>query len=94
MLNISKNSVATKIDNQAFSALRRVEAKVTGKVLIRVVRWFVLILIIIALLPWTQNVRTVGSRTDNLLQIDRQLLEISFVYKIFLFQNSICRIRR
>lgn len=63
MLNISKNSVASKIDQNAYSTLKHVESKKTGRVLIRLIKWSVLICVIVALLPWTQNVRTAGSLT-------------------------------
>lgn len=63
MLNISSNSVSSKIDIKAFSALKQVEAKITGKIVLKIIKWSILILFIIALLPWTQNVRTTGVLT-------------------------------
>lgn len=63
MLNISSNSVSSKIDIQAFSTLKQVEAKITGKIVLKIIKWSILILFIIALLPWTQNVRTTGVLT-------------------------------
>jgi len=63
MLNISNNSISSKIDANAYSALKEVESKVTRKVLLRIIKWAVLILLIVALLPWTQNVRSYGQIT-------------------------------
>lgn len=63
MLNISRNSITSKIDIHSFSALQQVEAKTTNKVALRIIKWAVLILFIIVLLPWTQNVRTTGQLT-------------------------------
>lgn len=63
MLNISNNSVSNKIDVNAYSALREVESKTTKKVLLRIIKWSVFILFIVALLPWTQNVRSYGEIT-------------------------------
>lgn len=60
MLNISNNSVSSKIDVNAYSTLREVESKTTKKVLLRIIKWSVLILFIVAFLPWTQNVRSYG----------------------------------
>lgn len=77
MLNISENSIASKIDNEAFSALKRVENKRTNKVLLRIIKWSVLIFFVIALLPWTQNVRTTGKLTT--LNPDQRPQEIQSV---------------
>lgn len=63
MLNISRNSIASKINNQLFTALQQVEAKRTKKLLLRVIKWSIFILFIVALLPWTQNIRTSGMLT-------------------------------
>ena len=63
MLNISNNSISSKIDTNAYSALKEVESKVTRKVLLRIIKWSVLILFIVAVLPWTQNVRSYGQIT-------------------------------
>ena len=61
MLNISENSISSRIDTQSYSALRQVEAKRTKRVFTRILKWSVLVLFIVALLPWTQNVRTQGN---------------------------------
>lgn len=61
MLNISHNSISSKVDSNKLSALQQVEAKRSGRILIKGVKWSILILSIIAILPWTQNVRTSGS---------------------------------
>lgn len=63
MLNISTNSISSKINNQSYSALQLVEAKRTKKLLLNVIKWSIFILFIIALLPWTQNIRTSGILT-------------------------------
>ncbi|MCH2223792.1 MAG: HlyD family secretion protein [Crocinitomicaceae bacterium] len=63
MLNISRNSVSSKINISAYSALRKVEMKTTRRVILRIILWTAAILFIIAMLPWTQNVRTSGSLT-------------------------------
>lgn len=63
MLNISNNSISSKIDTNAYSALKEVESKVTRKVLLRMIKWSVFILFVVALLPWTQNVRSYGQIT-------------------------------
>ncbi|MFT6499943.1 MAG: multidrug resistance efflux pump [Crocinitomicaceae bacterium] len=60
MLNISNNSVSSKIDRNAYSTLKEVEAKVTKRLLVRLIKWSVFILFIVSILPWTQNVRSSG----------------------------------
>lgn len=77
MLNISNNSVSSKIDTNAYSALKDVESKVTRKVLLRMIKWSVLFLFIVALLPWTQNVRSYGEITT--LRADQRPQEIHSV---------------
>jgi multidrug resistance efflux pump len=63
MLNISHNSVTSKINKNTYSTLKAVEAKTTRKVWLKIIRWSIIILFIIAILPWTQNIRTQGSIT-------------------------------
>jgi len=63
MLNISKHSISAKVKSKNYSALSRVEGKVTKRILIRILQWGLLFLIILAFLPWTQNVRSIGSVT-------------------------------
>lgn len=77
MLNISNNSVSSKINTDTYSALQQVEAKKTKKLLIRIIKWCVLILLIIAFLPWTQNIRTTGILTT--LNADQRPQEIHSV---------------
>ena len=77
MLNISNNSITSKIDVNAYSSLKEVESKVTRKVLLKIIKWSVLILFIIALLPWTQNVRSYGKITT--LTPDQRPQEIQSV---------------
>lgn len=61
MLNISKNSINGRIKSSDYSALDRVEKKKTKGVLTRIFKFSFLIIFIIALLPWTQNVRSIGT---------------------------------
>ncbi len=63
MLNISRNSIASKVDVNKYSSLRDVEGKVTKRLIIRLIKWSVFILFVIAMLPWTQNVRSSGAIT-------------------------------
>jgi multidrug efflux pump subunit AcrA (membrane-fusion protein) len=62
MLNLSpknKNSLNTK----GLTALHRVESQVSSKKLIRVIYALFLLLVVIAFLPWTQNIRSKGKVT-------------------------------
>lgn len=77
MLNISKNSISSKIDMNAYSAIKNVESKVTKNVVINIIKWSVLILFVVALLPWTQNVRSYGKTTT--LTPDQRPQEIQSV---------------
>ena len=77
MLNISNNSVSSKIDTNAYSTLKKVESKVTRRVLLRVIKWAVFILFVVAMLPWTQNVRSYGEITT--LNPDQRPQEIHSV---------------
>lgn len=63
MLNISRQSVAKQVKQHNYSALNRVEKKVTSRVLVNLVRYGILIIAIVAFLPWTQNVRSSGTVT-------------------------------
>lgn len=63
MLNISKYKIQDKFDWTQFSTLQRVESKKTRRLMIRILKWTFFVLIVIALLPWTQNVRTTGTVT-------------------------------
>lgn len=66
MLNISNTSVKDKMPAERFSTLARVESKSTSKVLIKLMKWSVFLVFIVALLPWTQNVRSTGTVTTYL----------------------------
>ena len=77
MLNISNNSVTSRIDVNAYSTLREVESKTTKRVLLRIIKWSVFTLFIVALLPWTQNVRSYGEITT--LTPDQRPQEIQSV---------------
>lgn len=63
MLNISDNSISSKIDRTACSTLNYVEAKQTRKLLLRIMKIAVASIIVIGFLPWTQNVRSIGEVT-------------------------------
>tara|TARA_B110000211_G_C14044759_1_gene538405 strand:- start:200 stop:1549 length:1350 start_codon:yes stop_codon:yes gene_type:complete len=60
MLNISNNNLPSKFNPKSFSALRLVESKKTQKVTLTIVKWSVILLLVVMLLPWTQNIRTNG----------------------------------
>ncbi len=77
MLNISNNSVATKIDTNAYSALKKVESKITRRLTIKIVKWSVFLFFIVSMMPWTQNVRTHGNLTT--LNPDQRPQEIQSV---------------
>ncbi len=77
MLNISTNSITSKIDTKAYPSLMKVEAKKTRQVIIKISGWFFFIMFVVALLPWTQNVRTTGSLTT--LQPNQRPQEIQSV---------------
>lgn len=63
MLNISENSIKKNINPSDYSSLNKVESKITSKTLIKILKWCFFIMVIIAFLPWTQNVRSTGSVT-------------------------------
>lgn len=63
MLNITNNSIGSKIDKTAYSSLKSVENKTSPAIVRRLIKWSVFILFVIALLPWTQNVRSNGNVT-------------------------------
>mgnify|MGYP000110475086 FL=1 len=77
MLNISNNSVASRIDIKAHKVLRAVESKKSGKIIQRIIIWSMIIILIILILPWTQNVRTSGSLTT--LNPDQRPQEIQSI---------------
>ncbi len=63
MLNISKTSISSRLDRSRYQALSAVEAKNSGRVLLRLLSSFLIILLIIMFLPWTQNINSKGSLT-------------------------------
>lgn len=63
MLNISKHSVATEVRSKHLSTLELVESKQSKKVLLHLSTVGLILLIIIGLLPWTQNIRSTGKVT-------------------------------
>jgi multidrug efflux pump subunit AcrA (membrane-fusion protein) len=63
MLNITNNSVDRFVKRDDYSALKSVEAMTSGKVLKRLLIGSILTLIVIMLLPWTQNIRARGEVT-------------------------------
>ena len=63
MLNISTNSISSKIDKKSLSALVLVEAKTTKKVTLKVLKWGAILLFVIIMLPWTQNIQSNGLLT-------------------------------
>lgn len=60
MLNISPNKLSTIFSNKDIAILKKVEAKSSGKVFLRLISWLSLILLICVFLPWTQNIRGKG----------------------------------
>lgn len=61
MLNISKNSISGRINLSDYSALERVEKKKSKRILTRIFKVSFLLIFSIALFPWTQNVRSIGT---------------------------------
>lgn len=63
MLNISSNNISDKFSRSSFSTLTTVEQKVSKRVLIRLSIGTLIGFIILCFLPWTQNIRSIGSVT-------------------------------
>ena len=63
MLNITSNTITDKVDRKLYSTLRSVEEKNTKRLTIKMIKWAFFLAFIIALLPWTQNIRSNGSIT-------------------------------
>lgn len=63
MLNISPVSVRPSILKERYSSLKYVESRKSGKAFIRVLLALLIAVIIIAFLPWTQNIRSTGKVT-------------------------------
>lgn len=64
MLNISRNSVETKINTSQFSAFQNVYHPWLSKALASWLIGFLFIVIIIMFLPWTQNIQVNGNVTS------------------------------
>lgn len=60
MLNISPNKLTTIFSTKDIPILKKVEAKSSGKVFLRLISWLSLVLLICVFLPWTQNIRGKG----------------------------------
>ncbi|MGD9329263.1 MAG: HlyD family efflux transporter periplasmic adaptor subunit, partial [Cyclobacteriaceae bacterium] len=63
MLNISSNSVSSRINKSRFSALNEVESRKSGRVVIRLLIVTFLLVLIIMFIPWTQNILSRGNVT-------------------------------
>ena len=63
MLNISANSISSRINKSRFSALDEVESRKSGRVLIRLLIITFLLALIIMFIPWTQNILSRGNVT-------------------------------
>ena len=63
MLNISNTSISKYVDRDSFSALKTVEAKSTSTILIRTLFGMMILVFLIILLPWTQNITSTGTLT-------------------------------
>lgn len=60
MLNISPNKVHEYFKGKDIKILNEVEAKTSGKVLIRLIMAFSIIFLVFLFFPWTQNIRANG----------------------------------
>ncbi|MEQ8520930.1 MAG: biotin/lipoyl-binding protein, partial [Vicingaceae bacterium] len=63
MLNISPRSIKGDIDLNSCDSLQRIEARHSGNVTLRILKWTFGMLLIIMFLPWTQNIRSKGNVT-------------------------------
>lgn len=63
MLNITSNTITDKVDRKLYSTLRSVEEKNTKRLTIKMIKWAFFLIFVIALLPWTQNIRSNGAIT-------------------------------
>ncbi|WP_420459819.1 HlyD family secretion protein [Neolewinella sp.] len=63
MLNISLNSVNRHVDHEGLSALKHVEERHSGRVLLRLLAFFSVLFLIVLFLPWTQHIRAAGDVT-------------------------------
>lgn len=60
MLNISDNSVNNRIDTSKYRSFRTLRGKTPGQTFSRLLLGFLFAFIVIAFLPWTQNIRARG----------------------------------
>lgn len=60
MLNLSKNSIEGKVDRSLFGSFSMVREYKAGKIFARLLVIFFAILVVVSLLPWTQNIRSKG----------------------------------
>jgi multidrug resistance efflux pump len=60
MLNISNNSISERVKRDEITSLKYVESKVTRNLLLRILKWSFFLLLVVALLPWRQNIRSNG----------------------------------
>ncbi len=63
MLNISGNSINDFVDRSRYPALRKVEARRSGRVLLRILGIAFVLGLIILFIPWTQTIRSQGQVT-------------------------------
>lgn len=64
MLNISKNSIAGKVDTQKYRSFGMVASRTTHRILIKILITVQIFIFLIMLLPWTQNIRARGFVTS------------------------------
>lgn len=60
MLNITDNTIKNRIDITQYSALQKTEEKRSGKIIRRLLLTALGIVIVICMLPWTQNIQSSG----------------------------------
>lgn len=60
MLNLSKNSIDGKVDKGLFGSFSMVKDYKAGKIFSRLLIMFFAILVVVAFLPWTQNISSKG----------------------------------
>ncbi|HAD95921.1 MAG TPA: biotin attachment protein [Cryomorphaceae bacterium] len=63
MLNISENSTRKRINSSRYKSLLQVENRSSGQVIIRLSIAFLIILVVVMFLPWTQNITARGNIT-------------------------------
>ncbi|WP_070138465.1 HlyD family secretion protein [Crocinitomix algicola] len=63
MLNISKNRINKYVNRENYPTLKKVENQSANNVFLRIIGGALILLIIILILPWTQNIRSIGNVT-------------------------------